>query len=94
MNPIKTKLEALKEGGVTVLAENAVWLASELEDALSVIEFYADILSWTYLKGEQANENPWGRPVIKFDDLSADDAWEEWGTYGGKRAREFLERER
>ena len=38
MNSIKTKLKALKEGGVTVLAENAVWLCEELEEALSVIK--------------------------------------------------------
>lgn len=54
------------------------------------LEFYADITNWSHLKGFQADENPWGRPIIKFDDLYPVEPCSEWGTYGGRRAREAL----
>lgn len=56
----------------------------------SALEFYANISNWTHLKGKQADENPWGRPVINFDDLYPVEPCTEWGTYGGRRAREAL----
>ena len=65
-------------------------LLNTLDKAVGVIKFYANTLNYTHLKGTQADENPWGRPVISFDDLSPVEPCSEWGTYGGKRAREFL----
>jgi len=89
----KTRLDELKALNNLFVDE----LIGEIERLEAVngkykiaLEFYANILNWTHLKGTQADENPWGRPVIKFDDLYSVEPCDEWGSYGGKRAREAL----
>ena len=63
-------------------------LTDQLKRAESVIEFYANILSWTHFKGD--SDFNWGRPIIDYNDCNHVYPDTEWVSYGGKRAREYL----
>lgn len=63
-------------------------LTAKVKRYEEALKFYADILSWTHLKGE--NDFPWGRPVILYEDCGHVYPDNEWCSYGGKRARAAL----
>ncbi len=63
-------------------------LTAKVKRYEEALKFYADILSWTHLKGE--NDFPWGRPVILYEDCGHVYPDNEWCSYGGERARAAL----